>query len=247
MRRGPNSKQESKTVLVGVLKSVNDRRILLKSGWYRIPIAFLPKRKFRYLAFYQPAVFGKRGKRIEYYARILRKKRTKRIRLLPKEKSHPRAHDDYLKIEFSWIKKLDRPIRNIIPRRVSFGFVSLKTLLSSKNILELYDVPPTEEIMRKGLNHLDVKTVQELGVSSGGRRYRIDLAVFCKNGRIAIECDNLKAHSSKAQRKKDKLKDVFLKRRGWRVVRLKERDIIEKPDNCFARVKKLVENFGGQR
>ena len=247
MRKRQWFNRESKTVLVGVLKSTNDRRILLKDNWYRIPIAFLPKRRFKYVAFYQPAVFGRHGKRIEYYGRISKKKITKRISLLPKEKNHPRANDKYLKIELAWIKELERPIRNIVPRRVSFGFVTLKTLLSSKNILELYGVLPTEEIVRRGLNRLGVKAVKEFGISSRGRRYRIDLAVFCRGGSIAIECDNFKAHSGKARRKKDRSKDTFLKRRGWCVARLKEREIIEKLDDCLGRVEKSVEGFGGQK
>lgn len=90
----------SKTVLVGVLKNKRDQRILLKEHWYRIPIAHLPKRKFEYITFYQPSGFGKTGKRIEYYAPISKKTVTKRIDLLPNESIHPRANDDYLRIEF---------------------------------------------------------------------------------------------------------------------------------------------------
>ena len=47
-----------KTVLVGVLKSKDDLKILLEEKWYRIPIAFLPKRRFTHIAFYQPLEFG---------------------------------------------------------------------------------------------------------------------------------------------------------------------------------------------
>lgn len=231
---------KNKNVLVGVLKNKRDLRILLKSLWYRIPAAYFPKRKFRYVAFYQPASFGRRGKRIEYYASVVRKGKTKRINLLPKERSHPRANDDYLKIEFAKIEKLPKPIRNIIPRRISFGFTTLKNLLSVKNILELYGVPPTEQIIEKQLNYLGIKPVREYNISKGGKRYRIDLAILLKNGKIAIECDNLKAHRSKVQVKKDKIKDSFLRRHGWQVIRLKESEIIEHLDLCIKEIKKAI-------
>ena len=229
-----------KTVLVGVLKSKNDLKILLKKHWYRIPLCYLPKRKFKYIAFYQPAVFGRWGKRIEYYGRVTRRKIIKRINLLPNESKHLRAQDDYLKCHFTKIEKLSKPIRNIIPRRVSFGFTTLKKLFSSRNILELYDVPPTEQIVEKRLRQLGIETKPEYTVLLNGRRFRVDLAIF-KNGRkIAIECDNLKAHRGKFQKTKDKIKNLYLRRSGWRVIRLKERDIMEHLDRCVLRIQKTI-------
>lgn len=233
------------TVLVGVLKNKRDLRILLKKHWYRIPVAYLPRRKFTHLAFYQPAEFGRLGKRIQYYARVRKGTVIKRIDLLPKENNHPRAHDDYLKIELTWVKKLARPIKNIIPRRVSFGFTSLKSLLRAGDILELYGVAPTEQIVESGLHRLGIKTERELTISKEGKRYRLDLAVFCRRGRIAIECDNRKAHSG-AQTGKDKMKDRFLRRHGWQLVRLTESDITERLDDCLGQVVRTVEKLGGQ-
>lgn len=246
MKNNQKSSRRKRTVLVSVLKNKSDLHALLKENWYRIPVAYLPRRKFTYLAFYQPASFGRLGKRIQYYARVLKSKTVKRIDLLPKERAHPRAHDDYLKIELAWLKKLVRPIKNIIPRRVSFGFTSLKSLLKAGDILELYGISPTEQIAERGLNRLGIKTKKEFNVSYGGKRYRLDLAVFCKNGRIAIECDNLKAHSDGVQIAKDKKKDEFLKRHGWQIVRLTERDITERLDYCLGLVARAADKLGGQ-
>ncbi|MDP3965689.1 MAG: DUF559 domain-containing protein [bacterium] len=176
---------------------------------------------------------------------MLNRKIVKRIDLLPKEKNHPRAHDEYLKIGLVWIRKLPHQIKNIIPRRVSFGFTTLKSLLKAGDILELYGISPTEQIIERGLQRLGIKTEKEFTISKDGKRYRLDLAVFCRDGRIAIECDNLKAHSG-VQIGKDKIKDAFLKRHGWHVIRLREPDIIEKPDYCLGLVVKAVNRFGGQ-
>ena len=238
-------KVHPKTVLVGVLKNKRDQRILLKEHWYRIPVAHLPKRKFNYIAFYQPAGFGKKGKRIEYYAPVFKNTISKRIDLLPSEPTHPRANDDYLRVEFKKIIKLLKPIKNIIPRRISFGFTSLKTLLSAKDILQLYGVVPAEKIVSQVLEGLGVKAVTEHTISEKGQRYRLDFAVFCQQGRIAIECDNLKAHSTKTQILKDRKKDKFLKSIGWQVIRLKEKDIIERLNFCTDQISRLVKTLGG--
>jgi very-short-patch-repair endonuclease len=232
--------EENKNVLVGVIKNRRDFRILLKDGWYRIPLLHMPKRKFSYIAFYQPTSFGKNGKRIEYYARAGKRVIVQRIYLLPKEKDHPRAHDMYAKIECNKIQKLPKTIKNISPRRVSFGFTTLKSLLTSKNILELYGVPETEEIIKRELQRAGIKAQREFSVSVDKKRYRIDFAVFSKKGNIAIECDNKKAHGGNVQKNKDKIKTAHLRCSGWRVVRLKEKDIIEHPDVCISKIKKLT-------
>lgn len=227
-------------VLVGVLKNKRDLNILLTENWYRIPLAHAPTRQFDYLAFYQPALFGRRGKCIRYYARVLNYQTLRRSDLLLDDLNHPRAHDYYSLIRVGKVKKLPRPIRNIIPRRVSFGFTTLNRLLKSKNILQLYNVAPTEETIEDGLRRAHIKAIAQHYVLSGKKRYCLDFAVFCKQGSIAIECDNKKAHSSLREREKDKAKNTFLRRHGWIVIRLPEHDIVSDLGGCIARIKKAV-------
>lgn len=234
-----------KIVLVGVFRSKRDLNILLTENWYRIPVAHAPTRPFNYLAFYQPVLFGHQGKCIRYYARVLNYQTIRRNDLLPDELNHPNAHNYYLRVRVGKIKKLPRPIRNIIPRRVSFGFTTLNRLLESKNILQLYNVAPTEQIIKDGLRRAGIKAISQHRVLSGKKRYCLDFAVFCQQGAIAIECDNKKAHSRPRQREKDKIKNIFLRRRGWVVIRLLERDIVSDLKGCIARVKKAVRKLGG--
>lgn len=235
-------------VLVAVLKSRNDARILLEEKWYRIPVSFVPKKRFTHVAFYQPQTgFGKSGKCIRYYARVAKREVKTRIELLPREPEHPRAGEDYVKISFRNIERLAKPIRNVIPRRVSFGFTDLQTLRSAGDILALYGVPPTEQVLEHRLNKLGIKTCSQHTLSAGGTRYRLDVAVFCKNGQVAIECDNRKAHSSAVQKQKDKQKDATLKRLGWCVIRLSESDIIEHLSRSATRIQMVVRSLGGQK
>lgn len=237
--------QIDKIVLVGVLKDKRDLNILLTENWYRIPVAQAPARQFNYLAFYQPALFGRQGKRIQYYARVLNYQTVKRSDLLPDELNHPRALDYYFRFRVNKVKKLSRPIRNIIPRRISFGFTTLSRLLKSKNILQVYSIVPTEQIVRDGLGQAGIKAITQHHVSSGKKRYCLDFAVFCKQGSIAIECDNKKAHSNLRQREKDKIKNTFLRRHGWIVIRLPEHDIVSDLGGCIVRIKKAVRKLGG--
>lgn len=243
------------SVLVSVLKSPSDLRILLEEKWYRIPRAFLPKRKFTHVALYQPqTAFGRRGKCIRYYARVTKKEVKKRIDLLPNERAHPRAQDEYLKCSFRTVKELAKPIRNIIPRRVSFGFTTLNTLRSARDILQLYGVPPTEQLVLQRLKQLNIPFTSQYRVNATSHfslsslsHYRLDLAVFCRRGNIAVECDNRKAHASKTQRQKDRQKDSALCRLGWRVIRLTEADIVERLDGCISQIQTSIRAQGGVR
>ncbi len=240
------SQTRDKIVLVGVLKDKRDLNILLAERWYRIPIAHMPRRQFKYLAFYQPALFGRRGKRIMYYARVLNYQIGKRKDLLPDEPNHPGADGYYLRFRLSKVKKLPCPVRNIIPRRISFGFTTLDRLLKSNDILQLYDVAPTEQIMKDALKRAGIRAVAQYYVSSGQKKYYVDFAVFCRQGSMAIECDNKKAHSGRYRQEKDKMKNAVLRRRGWTVIRLSERDIVSNLENCMIRVKKAIRKLGYQ-
>lgn len=234
-----------KIVLVSVLKNKRDFDILSTERWYRIPAAHAPKHQFDYLAFYQPASFGRQGKRIQYYARVLDYRTVKRDELLLDEPNHPSAANDYLRIRVGKIRKLSRPVRNIIPRRISFGFTTLNRLLKSKDILELYNIVPIEQIIEDGLKRASIKATDQYYVLSGKKRFCLDFAVFCKQGAIAVECDNKKAHSGPRQREKDKRKDIFLRRRGWVVIRFLEDEIVSDLKGCLAKIKKAVQKLGG--
>ncbi|PJB99645.1 MAG: hypothetical protein CO077_00680 [Candidatus Nealsonbacteria bacterium CG_4_9_14_0_8_um_filter_35_12] len=237
--------KEDKIVLVGVIKDRRDLNILLKENWYRIPLSQAPKRQFNYLAFYQPLFFSHRGKCIRYYARVLNYRIIKRGDLLPDEPSHPRARDYYLQVQVGKIKKLPQPIRNIIPRRISFGFTTLSHLLKSKDILQLYNVTPTEPIVEDGLKKAGIRAIPQYYVKGEEKRYFLDFAIFCQKGMIAIECDNKKVHSIPSQKKKDKIKNNFLRKYGWTVIRLPEDDIVSNLPGCIKRIKKAVRKLGG--
>ncbi|MDP2926660.1 MAG: DUF559 domain-containing protein [bacterium] len=245
MIKDQTKSKTDKIVLVGVLRNKRDLDVLLKENWYRIPVAYAPRRRFDYLAFYQPVLFGRHGKRIRYYARVLNYRVAKREDLLPDESNHLRARDYYLRVRLGKIKELTRPIRNIIPRRVSFGFTTLSRLLKSENILQLYNVVPTEQMIEDGLRGAGIKAVPQCFVKVEQKRYRLDFAIFCQKGMMAIECDNKKAHSSLRQREKDKMKSTFLKEHGWAVIRLPEEKITSDLKGCVIKIKKAVRKLGG--
>ncbi len=236
---------EERVVLIAVLKRRRDLTILLKEHWYHLPAERMPGRDFCYIAFYGPAALGREGRRIRYYAKVARSALKKRRDIFPREPGHPRADEAYRQIFFKRVQKLPWPIRNVPPRRVCFGYTTLQWLKNAKNILAVYGVFPAEEVMARGLKRARLPAVPQYRVSGEGKRYRLDFAVFCRHGAVAIECDNLKAHASKLQRRRDKAKDKFLKRHSWTVVRLKETAIRSSVQDCIERVRRAALRRGG--
>jgi len=249
-----NKQQKNGMVLVAVVKNRRDLNLVLKEKWYRIPEKYAPKQKFsagggsasggKYLAFYGP-LSGKLGGKINYYASIKKITRTARRELLPKETAHPRAGNLYLRFELGKIYKLSRPIKNKSRRRVSFGFTALSRLKKSKDILDLYDVPPIEEIfekaLKKALKNTEAIYIREYTISKNKKRYRLDFAIFyASSKKIAIECDGTKSHSLPAQKLKDRAKDKFLRANGWQVLRFTEKEIVEDVENCISELKILI-------
>ncbi len=239
------SQSQDRTVLVAVLKSPRDLEILRREHWYRIPVSYLPKRRFGYLAFFEPAHRGKGKGRIRYYAKVKARYTRRREQLLPDETDHPRAEAAYRRLRVGRIQQLRPPIRNSAPRRVSFGFTTHHRLRSARDILELFAVAPTEQLMAEALKRAEIPAMAQHTVNIGHRRFRLDFALYCKRGAIAIECDNTRAHAGAKQRSLDVRKNAVLRRHRWTVVRLCEQEITTDMGCCLARVRVAVNRLGG--
>ena len=233
-------------VLVGVVNRQKDLDIAINRHWYRIPARHVPKRQPAYLAFYQTRVFGKEGKAIRYYAVVRSSSVVQRLKLLPDEKKHLRAREYYYKFNIGKVLRTPKIIHNDSRRRISFGFTTLAKLRNSERICQLFDIVPLEDIMRQKFQRSGLKAVHEHCLMEGGRcRYRLDFAIFCRRGKIALECDNEKWHATPGCRFKDRERDRYLRKHGWVIFRLPGREIQKDIDGCLERVKKIINELGG--
>ncbi|MDQ0257954.1 very-short-patch-repair endonuclease [Evansella vedderi] len=68
--------------------------------------------------------------------------------------------------------------------------------------------------------------------------YSIDIAL--RGARIAIECDGKDYHSSPSQKERDRKRDAFLRRRGWKVLRFSGKRIYRDLNGILARIEKEI-------
>lgn len=129
---------ESSLILVCLIPAPRDLEIARLLGWYRIPLRTAPKVvAVDYLAFYQPSAFGARGSRIEYLAEVHGHELTTRAELLKDEADHPRAKEEYYKIQVGGLEKLKEPILAGKWKRITFLYTTGEYLLKAKTLNDL--------------------------------------------------------------------------------------------------------------
>jgi hypothetical protein len=134
----------SDLILVCLLPSPHDLEIARLLGWYRIPLRTAPKVvTVDRLAFYQPSTFGERGGQIELAAEVRGHELTTRAELLKDEASHPRAGEEYFKIQIGGLEKLPHPIAAGRWKRLTFLYTTGEYLLKAVTLHDL--VVNTEE------------------------------------------------------------------------------------------------------
>jgi hypothetical protein len=131
-----NSFSDNALILVVVMPNTKDFEIARLLGWYRIPLRMAPKIiDVDYLAFYQTGSFGYEHRwRIEYFASVLGHELTTRAALLKDETDHPRAYEEYYKIQIGPIEKLSTPIPTGEWKRITFLY-TLGSLVNEARIV----------------------------------------------------------------------------------------------------------------
>ena len=125
-------------VLVCLLPTPRDMEIARLLGWYRIPLRTEPKVvSVDYLAFYQPGSFGELGGRIEYVAPVRGHELASRAEMLRDEPDHPRASEEYFKVQLGPLERLSRPIVAKKWRRLTFLYTTGEYVLNAESLNDL--------------------------------------------------------------------------------------------------------------
>ena len=139
-------------ILVCLMPTPRDLEIARLLGWYRIPLRTAPKVvAVDYLAFYQPSAFGERGGQIEYVASVRGHELTTRGELLKDEADHPRAKEEYYKIQIGGMEKLKEPIKSDKWKRITFLYTIGEYLLNAKFLNDLVVQSDERELLWKSL------------------------------------------------------------------------------------------------
>ncbi len=131
-------------ILVAIMPTPEDLQVARVLGWYRIPSKTAPRiLNVDFLAFYQPSTFLTRKWRIEFLAPVLGHELTTRAELLQDELDHPRADEEYFKIQLGSVKAISHPIRAENWKRFTFLYTTGEYFRGAKILTDL-TVAPSE-------------------------------------------------------------------------------------------------------
>ena len=126
-------------ILAAIIPSPRDLEIARILGWYRIPFRFAPKIvQVDYIAFYQTAVFGEQHAYcIETIALVNGIELTTRKEIIREEPDHPRADEEYYKIQLGPLIQLEKPIRADKWKRITFLYTTGTHFTNAETINDL--------------------------------------------------------------------------------------------------------------
>ena len=231
--------------LVALLKEKRDLTFLRDEGWYRIPVKSTPKelQQIKYLAFYQPGVFGEEKWRVQYYGPIERMDRVKRIDLFPKEQSHVRRDAFYYRIKVAEVERLPKPILSKRGRRILFIPTTFHKLCNAEEINDLFHDSPLEDDLWIRFKKEQIEVERQYYVKEETGPYCLDFALFCREGKINVECNGYTYHG-RDRADSDRERNNILQSKGWQVLRFSTGQL-ENMQECLERIKKTINQYGG--
>jgi hypothetical protein len=130
--------QPTSLVLIAVVNNPRDLEIARLLGWYRIPLRTAPKViAVDYLAFYQTGAFVDEKWCIQYVAPVRGHELTTRAELLKTEPDHPRAKEEYYKVQLGALERLPQPIQAETWRRITFLYTTGEYLHRARTVNDL--------------------------------------------------------------------------------------------------------------
>lgn len=131
--------EDTSLVLVAIVPSKQDLDIARLLGWYRIPLKSAPKViAVDYLALYQTGNFNSADRwQIKWLAPITGHELTTRQELFRNQPDHPRARDEYFKLQLGSLIELPKPIPAEKWKRVTFFYTTIRHVRAARELSEL--------------------------------------------------------------------------------------------------------------
>ncbi len=234
--------EEEPRVLVAVMNDPRALEIARTEGWYRIPVRRAPPRVGAdYLAFYQTGAFGPEERwTVNYYAPIRRFRIVRRRDLLPDEADHPRADDEYYKIEIGPLESLPRPIPSRRLRRITFIPTTLTRLLNADEINDLWLGSRLKAQLWDLLKAHDMPAERQVNLREEDETYQVDFVLYCQDGRLAIFCES-GDFGLPVVKETSAISDYELTAAGWTVLRLEP----DQTAGWSSHIRQAIEQLGG--
>jgi very-short-patch-repair endonuclease len=236
------------TALVAIVPSRRDWNLIHEQGWYRIPVrtapAMVKSGSITHLAFYFPSEFGEEKYSIRWYAKVEGITIRKRKELLD-EPRHRNAEQDYFVLAVPRLRLLPNPIHSRKPRRLLFLPTTVAKLLTAPEMNYLFNDSPLENLLWTRLMELGIPSERQYEVPVGPTRFKLDIAVFCKQRSIGLECDGDEHHMRRSAVERDKRRSNILQSLGWSVMHFTTQALSKDMPGTLQLVQESIAQYGG--
>lgn len=237
------------SALVAIMSNKADFARASNEHWYRIPVRKAPPRvdfaRLDRLAFYQTKVFGSEKWAVNYHAEVRDVDRVKRVELLPEERDHSRAQDEYYRLKIGDLERLASPIPSRRWRRIVFIPTTTEKLFQAAEINDLYHESPLEDKLWQHLKKAGIPAERQFYTEKRDPIYCLDFAIFCARENLNIECDGDAYHSGSEALTRDGQRNKDLAQWGWSVLRFTGQDIRKRSRHTMGVIQENIYNLGG--
>jgi len=178
-------------VLVAIVPNPKDLEYARLLGWYRIPLKSAPKViAVDYLAFYQTAAFEESNRwQIKFVAPVRGHELTTRALLFKDDIDHPRANEEYYKIQIGDLVLLRNPVFADRWRRITFFYTTGYLLNQATSIRDLVVEGEDRNILWKTLKERSKLNYENSQTNDNYNALDIDFL------EILMEWDKIKENS----------------------------------------------------
>ncbi len=241
-------------VLVAAVPEVKDWLLLTEKLWYRIPNenrvpSNIVDGTAKYIAFYHNSKYKDELKyKIVHWAKISQIVQATRSDLFPKETTNPhKANRQYFKVEFEELKELEKPIVSRQGRRLLFVPTTSEKLFCGKTTINhLFKTSHLEKKMVAIMEDMNISFDREWYETVDDKhKYHLDFAIFCKLGKIDVECDGNQYHMGDDNVHYDKTRNNELEGDKWKVLRYTTKHFNEDEAHIRKTLRKAVVQYKG--
>ena len=243
-------KTENKELLVALFPKKSALDILKNEGWYHIPVETAPQKRWppKVMAFYQGAVFGVEERyKIRYFAEVGNIDIVPRKVLFPDDEENKHKGDNlYYCVHLKELQERGLPIISYRPRRLVFIPTTLKKFELAEQINDLFDGSPLEDRLWAALKYRMILAERQWKIVVQGQNYYLDFAVFCTNGKLAIETDGYTTHfDSKNQIDYDTWRQNEIELDDWRFLHYTAKQVKDDWASYLSQIEQKIGQLGG--
>lgn len=240
--------KQNEELLVAILPKTSALDRLKNEGWYHIPVDSAPKRwPPRVMAFYQGKAFGEEKYQIRYFGEVENINIVPRKVLFPDdEENQHKAEKLYYRIQMKELQTRYQPIPSYRPRRLVFVPTTLEKFENAEQINDLFDGSPLEDLLWKGLKAINVLAERQWKIVVQKKNYFLDFAIFCKNGKLAVETDGYTYHyDDRNQIDYDTWRQNEIELDDWRFLHYTRRQVKDNWTPYLSQIETAIDQLGG--